>query len=96
MYDNKNRFSSGLMYVKNDKALIGLLQCIIEFINQSNKFMTEMTVLSIYYEANKSTVGILPTFWNSPNIPTIAYANFTPFNISTADLKGSASLNVIR
>ena len=31
MYDNDDRFASGLMYVKNADALDGLLKCILDF-----------------------------------------------------------------
>jgi hypothetical protein len=71
MYDNENRFSSGLMYVKNKNSLDDYLTCILDFINNSDEFMTEMTALSIYYEKNKDKVEILPTYWNSSIVPEI-------------------------
>jgi len=87
MYDNENRFSSGLMYVKNHVALDGFLECILNFINNSSEFLTEMTVLSIYYEANKDKVEVLPTFWieTETNIPPIAYLNYHKYNDSIFD-----------
>jgi hypothetical protein len=80
MYDNERRFSSGLMYVKNNKALEGFLDSILNFINYSNEFLTEMTVLSIYYENNKDKVEILPTYWKTQNIPAIAYENIDKYD----------------
>jgi hypothetical protein len=85
MYDNENRFSSGLMYIKNAEALEGFLNCCLDFINNSNNFLTEMTTLSIYYEKNKNKVGILPTYWNDPKVPPIAYLNYNKYNDSIFD-----------
>lgn len=85
MYDNENRFSSGLMYVKNHLSLDGFLNCILNFINNSNEFMTEMTTLSIYYELNKDKVEILPTYWKDSHIPSIAHLNFNKYNDSIFD-----------
>ena len=80
MYDNERRFSSGLMYVKNASSLENFLKLIIDFIAKSNEFLTEMTTLSIYYELNHTTVEILPTYWPSEHINTIAYSNFYKYN----------------
>lgn len=88
MYDNENRFSSGLMYIKNADALEGFLICCLDFINNSNKFLDEMTVLSIYYERNKDKVGILPTYWNDPIVPAITYSNYNKYNNSIFDAAG--------
>jgi hypothetical protein len=80
MYDNENRFSSGLMYVKNAKALENFLKLMIDFISNTNEFLTEMTTLSMYYELNKTAIEILPTYWPSSEIPNIAYSNFYKYN----------------
>jgi len=85
MYDNENRFSSGLMYVKNKNSLDDYLTCILDFINNSDEFMTEMTALSIYYEKNKDKVEILPTYWNSSIVPEITCLNFNKYNDSIFD-----------
>lgn len=85
MYDNVNRFASGIMYIKDKNSLDGYLNYILEFIKYSNDFMTEMTVLSIYYEQNKDKVQILPTYWNNSNIPEIAHNNFDKYNNSIFD-----------
>jgi hypothetical protein len=80
MYDNERRFSSGLMYVKNASSLEKFLKLIIDFIAKSNEFLTEMTTLSIYYELNRNAVEILPTYWPSDDINSIAYSNFYKYN----------------
>ena len=85
MFDNYNRFSSGLMYTKNSKALDNFQNCILDFINNSNNFMTEMTVLSNYYVLNKDKVQILPTYWESDNVPLITYSNYNKYNDSIFD-----------
>ena len=85
MYDNDDRFASGLMYVKNADALDGLLKCILDFIKNSNSFMSEMIALSIYYETNKDKVGILPSYWHDDTVPPIAYLNYNEYNDTIFD-----------
>ena len=85
MFDNYNRFASGIMYVKNATSLINFENCILHFIKNSNEFMTEMTVLSNYYENNKDNVQILPTHWSEQNIPSIAYENYNKYNDTIFD-----------
>ena len=52
MFDNYNRCSSGIMYVKNFMSLEGYLEFNIDFINNSNEFLDEMTTLYKYYLLN--------------------------------------------
>jgi hypothetical protein len=85
MYDNDNRFASGLMYVKNAHALDGLLTCFLDFISNANVLLTEMTALSIYYEMNKDKVGVLPSYWNDQSVPPIAYLNYDKYNDTIFD-----------
>jgi hypothetical protein len=85
MYDNDNRFASGLMYVRNADALDGLLKCILDFIKNSNEFMTEMIALSIYYETNKDKVGVLPSYWHDHTVPPIAHLNYDKYNDTIFD-----------
>jgi len=80
LYDNERRFSSGLMYVKNASALNNFLKLIIDFISNSNEYMTEMTTLSIYYDLNPNNIQILPTYWPSDGINSIAFSNFYKYN----------------
>ena len=88
MYDNENRFSSGLMYVRNDKSLDGFLNCCLHFIRNSNEFMSEMRVLGIYYESNKDIVEILPTYWENSTVPQITCFNYHKYNDSIFDALG--------
>ena len=87
MFDNYRRFSSGLMYVKNSFSLDNFLECILNFINNSTEFMTEMTALSIYYDSNNDKVQILPTYWecNEKEIPSICFSNYNKYNDSIFD-----------
>ena len=89
MYDNENRFSSGIMYVKSAESIEGFLQYCIDFINKSegasNHFMVEMVALSNYYDLNKDKVGILPTYWNSEGVPSITYSNYDKYNDTIFD-----------
>jgi hypothetical protein len=85
MFDDYKRYSSGIMYVKKCEALVGFLNTIINFISESNEFMTEMTVLSYYYEKNKTTVEVLPTYWNDKSVPMETYLNYNKYGDSIFD-----------
>jgi hypothetical protein len=85
MYDNEDRCASGLMYIKNAEALEGFLNYCLVYINSSNDFLCEMIPLSRYYEINKDTVGILPTYWVDDNVPPISYLNYNEYNDTIFD-----------
>ena len=85
MFDNFNRFSSGIIYVKNADALCNFETCILNFIKTSNEFMSEMTVLSNYYYNNKDKVQILPTHFPDTSIPSITYENYSKYNDTIFD-----------
>ena len=84
-YDSPTRFASGLMYVKNADALDGFLSCILDMINNSSGFISEMIALGIYYEMNKDKVGVLPSYWNDQTVPPIAYLNYDKYNDTIFD-----------
>lgn len=85
MFDNYKRFSSGIMFVKNHVSLLGFLDENLDFINNSNEFMTEMTSLSNYYDKNSNLVQILPTYWNDDAVPSQAYLNYNKYEDSIFD-----------
>jgi len=80
MFDNYNRFSSGLMHVKNADSLDPFMELIIDRISNSNEFLTEMKSLSIYYENNVDKVQILPTIWKRDDMPEITYSNYEKYD----------------
>jgi hypothetical protein len=85
MFDNYKRYSSGIMFVKNYTSLVGFLNEILSFISNSNEFMTEMTVLSYYYDKNKTSVQILPTYWNDTSVPIETRLNYNKYGDSIFD-----------
>ena len=85
MFDNYNRYSSGIMFVKNSASLIGFLNENLSFISTSNEFISEMAVLSIHYGKNKNSVQILPTYWNDNSVPMETYLNYNKYGDSIFD-----------
>ncbi len=76
MFDNYQRYSSGICYIKNNQILEGFLVECTNFIETATSFMTEMTVLYKFYEQNKLDVQILPTHWMDRIYPPQTYENF--------------------
>lgn len=85
MYDNVNRCSSGIMYVKNNDSLTLLLNDTLDFINTTTEFLTEMTVLYRYYEKNKDTVQLLPVHWSSLSVPKESNEYYDKYNNTIFD-----------
>jgi hypothetical protein len=75
MYDNIDRCSSGIMYVKQQLSLNHLLDYFTVFINTSHEFMGEMTCLYRYHELHKDEVQLLPIYWKSDTVSELAYKN---------------------
>jgi hypothetical protein len=77
MFDNEDRCSSGLMYVKSWESLTGFLEECLRFINESQELLTEMTVLYRYYtkmqEVSPGFVQLLPVYWNN----TMGYSDLS-------------------
>ena len=88
MYDNKDRFSSGLMYVKNANGLKGFLSYILHYISTSTGFISEMSALAHYYQANTSEIQILPTYWKDQEIPSICSQSYHEYNHTLFDALG--------
>ena len=88
MFDNFDRCSSGLMYVKQSSSLDGFLAYILDYMQNSNEFLNEMTCLYRYYENNKESVQILPTYWHEEHIPEMARMNYPLYKDSIFDALG--------
>jgi hypothetical protein len=88
MFDNKDHFSSGIMYIKTSQSICNLLSYILNFIDTSKEFMSEMTCLSRYYELNKDSVQLLPIYWSDDNISSEAYINYGVYGETIFDAAG--------
>uniref|UniRef100_A0A6C0E3H9 Nucleotide-diphospho-sugar transferase domain-containing protein n=1 Tax=viral metagenome TaxID=1070528 RepID=A0A6C0E3H9_9ZZZZ len=85
MFDNYDRYSSGIMYIKNPESLSGLLTECLNHIKYDNGFISEMTALYKYYAKNKETVQILPTYWIDESKPLEIYLNYSNYNDTIFD-----------
>lgn len=63
MFDNYDRCSSGICYVKNTDILTMFIGDCREFISNSTEFMSEMTVLYRFYMKNMERIQLLPILW---------------------------------
>lgn len=84
MYDNIDRFSSGIMYIKSFKSLEVFLDVIKDYIANTKGFISEMGALSKLYDKLSDTknIQILPTYWESyvEGYNKITYENFYKYN----------------
>ena len=85
MFDRKDHYSSGIMYIKNSQSISGYLLYLLNFISKSTEFMSEMTCLSRYYELNKNLIQLLPIYWNDDSITSDAYINYGAYGDSIFD-----------
>ena len=85
MFDNIDRCSSGIMYVKQASSLQHLLDNYIEYIKNSNEFMNEMTCLYRYYESHKNEIQMLPIYWKNDTNNKMTYDNIELYNNSIFD-----------
>jgi hypothetical protein len=88
MFDNYNRCSSGIMYVKDFNSLVRLLDYTIKYIDnyQSTEWMNEMSLLYGYqsYIQHFNTVQLIPTHWNALQYPMSA-EHFDKYNNTIFD-----------
>jgi hypothetical protein len=85
MYDNVDRCSSGIIYINKYSSLNNFLNVCLDYIQNSNTFLNEMNVLSIYYKKYSTEVQILPTYWNHANMIPEFYKNFEKYGDSIFD-----------
>jgi len=92
LYDNDDRCSSGLMYVRTRHSLDPLINYILSYIHPSSGFINEMTALYRFNNMAPKKVQILPTYWSEPDprltndtVPEIAYKNFGLYGDSIFD-----------
>lgn len=85
MYDNDDRCSSGIMFVKNHNSLQNLLSYLLTFIINHQDLINEMTALYRYMKLDNNKVQILPTYWKKDGIPEIASATFGDYGDSIFD-----------
>lgn len=88
MFDNTNRFASGIMYVKSTICLEHLLNFMNTYVvHTPKKYVDEMTVLSRYFDTHSDLVHVIPTFWdeNDTRMDKIASKNFGLYKDSVFD-----------
>ena len=87
MYDNMDRFASGIMYVKSTDSLNDLMNFFLNYIPSCTGFLDEMRALSKFYDIYSYDIQILPTHWidKNPKIPLISYNYFTNYKETIFD-----------
>jgi len=80
MYDNVDRLSTGIMYVKNDISLKPLLNHYLDYIKNDKGFLSEMKANYYFYKKNKDYLHFLPIHWNDEDKPKLAYDNYNLYN----------------
>lgn len=91
MFDNYERASSGVTYIKNAAVLDDLLNYTIQFIHQwvvdPEVWMSEMVLLYKYYlSKNDNTIQFLPTIWPEAQCPVLYPSeNYEKYNKTIFD-----------
>ena len=85
MFDNTDRCSSGISYIKNFSSIASFLTECKEYILHSNKFLNEMSVLYLYWEKNKNTTLLLPIHWNDKSVPLESHEHYDMFKKTIFD-----------
>lgn len=81
MYDNDDRSSSGIMYIKEWNSLCRLNAYSMDYILSSNEFLNEMSVLYRYAGRYPEDVQYLPIHIPDETIPLESCINFEKFNV---------------
>ena len=85
LFDNYNRCSAGIMYVKQPSSLDGFLKFAQHYIQHAQEFINEMSCLYQYYQMNQHSIYILPTHWKEP---AMASQHFGPHGNTIFDALG--------
>lgn len=85
MFDNFNRCSSGICYVKNTQILKKFMDLMTSRVQCADEFLNEMTFLYYFWQANPDTVQLLPTHWPEQSVPEQSYQTFYDYNGSIFD-----------
>ena len=80
MFDNHNRCSSGICYIKNMYSLELFCNYALGFISNTNEFISEMLCLFKFYESNKESVQLLPIHWTDSKYPIECHGTFGLYN----------------
>lgn len=80
MFDNHDRYASGVFYVKSADSFNNFCDYALDFISTSNEFMAEMIFLSKFYEYNKESIQLLPIHWSDSKYPKECHETFELYN----------------
>lgn len=85
MYDNYDRCSSGICFIKNTSILSEFCNYIFKYVTDvgTGEFITEMAALYRFYkqeEVHKSKIQFLPVHWLDTKYPKETYDTFSDYN----------------
>ncbi len=85
MFDNINRYSSGISFIKTYEVLNLFYKVCENYILNSSDFLNEMSALAIFRNEYTDYVQILPTHWPLENNPKDTYHNYDKYNNTIFD-----------
>ena len=80
MFDNYDRASTGIAYIKNTTILKRFLQHSNDYILTDKGFINEMTALYRFWDKNKSDIQLLPTLFPLDLYPKQVHETFPKYN----------------
>lgn len=85
MFDHYDRGASGVCFLRSPTTLRKFCDESIQFIQTSNDFINEMTVLYRFLRSNRDDIFLMPIHWTDGSVPSEASENFQLFESSIFD-----------
>jgi hypothetical protein len=85
MFDNKDRYASGICYFRGTRLLDAFLEVCNEYILSTNEFMSEMYALYRMRQKYPDEVQMLPILWDTGEYPLDVHEHFVDYGETIFD-----------
>lgn len=85
MYDGHRRCASGICFIRNKEILLKFMENCKHYIATDTEFISEMTALYQFWEANKDHVQLLPIHWPADHVPMETHIHYDKYQNTIFD-----------